>query len=952
MDSCRRSFATLASRGLIGLALGTVACDDGARVLMTEASPPPEAATPGVSTPEASLPPEGSGAPAPAPAPSPVSESTPTPVLTQDLTGYVNPFIGTDDSDSPFPVPGGAGGSTYPGAVAPFGMVQLSPDTPTASPSGYRDADTSIESFSVTHFDGAGCANNEDLPFLPLVEPLATSPGTSWVSYASGYDKASESASPGYYGVTLDSGVKVELTATTRTGMMRLGYPAESAPHFAIHAGRSATGSRVGSVQIIGDRRVRGVATAGGFCGNEQTFPMYFVLEFDRPFAGFGTWTGGAMRAGSADASGVDVGAFVRFDPLQSATVQAKIGISFVSVANADANLQSENSGWDFDGVREGARARWNDILHRVEITGGDEEDLTKFYTALYRVFQSPNVASDVNGDYIGFDRALHSATDFTLYQNFSGWDIIRSWTHLISALAPEAPDILRSMVIDGQQGGLLPFWSHQNVETRVMVGDPGTVNVANAYAMGVRGFDATAALALMTKSASDPLDTQRLDLEHWLNLHYLDNASISLEYAMADFAIARFADALGDASLRDTYMTRSAWWKESWDPVSGYIRPRAVPTALAGIEAARIYEVEVFGEGEPETNLAPLGTATASGECDPSESAQQAINGTWTGGTGDKWCDNSSANKEWQLDLGAARSIDRVIVHHAEDGGEPAEWNTRAFSIDVSADGTDFVRVASVTNNTEATTTHTFPAESARYVRLVIESPVQLGDQVGDVVCEPFDSASSCGFIEGNASQYVWMVPHDLEGLFTRMGGHAPAIARLDEHFAELNAGTERAYFYIGNEPEHGTPWTYNFAQAPWKTQALVRRIVNEEFSTRPGGLPGNDDLGATSAWLVWAYLGMYPVIPGTDVLVLNGPRFEKSVLHLANGQTLTINGAGAAGDAPFIQSLSVNGSPTTQSWLRYGDLGGATLDFALGSTPNESWGASDADRPPSFAP
>jgi putative alpha-1,2-mannosidase len=130
------------------------------------------------------------------------------------------------------------------------------------------------------------------------------------------------------------------------------------------------------------------------------------------------------------------------------------------------------------------------------------------------------------------------------------------------------------------------------------------------------------------------------------------------------------------------------------------------------------------------------------------------------------------------------------------------------------------------------------------------------------------------------------------------------------------------------------------------------VRRIVHEEFSTRAGGLPGNDDLGATSAWLVWAYLGMYPVIPGTDVLVLNGPRFEKSVLSLANGQTLTINGAGAAGDAPFIQSLSVNGTPTTQSWLRYGDLGDATLDFTLGGTPNESWGASAEDRPPSFGP
>src|SRR6266511_1529633 len=194
-------------------------------------------------------------------------------------------------------------------------------------------------------------------------------------------------------------------------------------------------------------------------------------------------------------------------------------------------------------------------------------------------------------------------------------------------------------MVEDGVEGGLLPFWSHQNVETHVMVGDPGTVNVANAYAMGVRGFDTAAALALMTQSASDPNATQRSGLERWLDLHYLDNASVSLEYAVADFAIARFADALGDASLRDTYMTRSSWWQESWDPASGYLLPRVVPPD-PGSAAARIYEVQVFGPAAPDANLAPTGTATASGECNASENAQQAINGSSNGGTSDKWCD------------------------------------------------------------------------------------------------------------------------------------------------------------------------------------------------------------------------------------------------------------------------------------------------------------------------
>jgi len=219
------------------------------------------------------------------------------------------------------------------------------------------------------------------------------------------------------------------------------------------------------------------------------------------------------------------------------------------------------------------------------------------------------------------------------------------------------------------------------------------------------------------------------------------------------------------------------------------------------------------------------------------------------------------------------------------------------------------------------------------------------VGD-VGDWACQPLDPASDCGFVEGNASQYVWMVPHDLPKLFERMGGTGAAITRLDRHFTELNAGTRREFFYIGNEPEHGTPWTYNVAGAPWKTQAVIRRIVDEEFSTSPGGLPGNDDLGATSAWLVWAYLGMYPVIPGMDELALHTPRFPRAVVHLANGNTLTIVADGAG--MRYIQSLEIDGTACSTSFVRFSDVSrGATLRYSLGDTPNESWGSVNAARP-----
>jgi putative alpha-1,2-mannosidase len=170
-----------------------------------------------------------------------VATGTPASAAALDLTPYVNPLIGTDDSNSPSPVSGGAGGSTYPGATVPFGGVQFSPDTPTGSPSGYRDRDRTIEEFSLTHFNGAGCANNEDIGLLPITGAIGASPGTSWTSYASAYTKSNETAAAGYYRNRLDKyGTDVELSATTRTGVMKLTYPATNQARLLINTSRSA----------------------------------------------------------------------------------------------------------------------------------------------------------------------------------------------------------------------------------------------------------------------------------------------------------------------------------------------------------------------------------------------------------------------------------------------------------------------------------------------------------------------------------------------------------------------------------------------------------------------------------------------------------------------------------------------------------------------------------------
>ncbi|GAB3160317.1 GH92 family glycosyl hydrolase [Amycolatopsis stemonae] len=715
------------------------------------------------------------------------------------LTQYVNPFIGTDNSNSPNPVPGGAGGSTYPGAVVPFGMVQFSPDTPTASPSGYRYSDTSIEEFSLTHFNGAGCPNNEDLGLLPITGAIGTSPGTGWTGYAGRYTKANESAAPGYYKNKLDNyNTSVELSATKRSGFMKLTYPNTTSARLLVNTGRSATGSRTGSISISGSQ-LTGSVTGGGFCGSSKTYQIFYVIQFDRAPSGFGTWLGGTVSAGSSSTSGTNSGGYVTFDTSSNATVQAKVGISFVSLANAQANLAAETPGFDFAGTRAAADASWNSILNRVQVTGGAAADLQKFYTALYHVFQNPNIASDTNGQYRGFDQAIHTASH-TVYQNYSGWDIYRSWAALIGLIAPaEASDIAKSMVLDGQQGGLLPKWSHNNNEHFVMTGDPGPIIVGSMYAFGVRGFDTAAALTLMDKSSNGGTaqgQAIRGRQSGYVSRHYItEDPSDSLEYSASDFAVAQFAKALGDTTKYSTYMQRAQWWQNVYGPDSGYIQPRGSTGTFA--------------------------------------------------------------------------------------------W--------------------------------------------------------------PVVPSSNSGYTEGNPSQYTWMVPYNYQGLINLMGGAKTAVQRLDHHFTQLNGGLTQPYFYIGNEPEHGVPWAYNYAAHPQGTSSAVRRVMNESFTTGAGGLPGNDDLGATSAWYVFAALGMYPSTPGADVLALHGPLFPAVAIVRPSG-TIQITGSGAGQGAQYVQSASVNGTATTKSWIRYGDIAGAsTLDFTMGSSPS-AWGTSASDVPPSY--
>lgn len=741
-----------------------------------------------------------------------------------DPAALVNPFIGTGNGGK---VAGNV--DTFPGAVVPFGMLSWSPAT-TSRPAGgdYFYGDHAITGFGLTHISGPGCSIAGEIPILPTIGAIGAQPDKALASFS----HADERATPGEYQVTLDPGtasvIAVKLAATTRTGIGEFRFPATRNANFLFKVSDAQATSPTSTVSILGNDELAGAETSGHFCGAARTATLYFVAKFDRPFDAFGTWGEGAPKPGNRTATGAHTGAWVSFDVTRQREIRLKVAISYVSVADARANLQAENRGWDFAAVAKQASGRWNQLLSRIAVSGGTHDQQVQFYSALYHVLLHPNAFSDANGRYIGFDDKVHTLGkgQALQYANFSGWDIYRSEIPLLALLVPKrVGDMVTSLLNDQAQGGWLPKWGYDNDYTGVMNGDAADPIIAEAYAFGVRNFDAKAALAAMIKGATKTPEPEawsgtyieRPNLLDYERLGYVPgNASETLEYALADFAIARFAKALGDEGTYRTFLARSADWPKVFDAkatfrgYAGYVEPRTV-------------------DGEYPT-------------------------------------------------------------------GE-------AFQIAKGAYG-------------------------------------------------------QAGFEEGNTLQYTWMVPQDLGGLIKAMGGDANATARLDVLFTQLNAGPAEPYYWAGNEPSLGIPWIYDYTGAPWKTQAIVHRLIAGVYSDAPGGEPGNDDLGAMSSWLVWAYLGMYPETPGSSVLVLGAPVFPQVVLHLGDGHEVAM-AAPNAGLEAYVTGLEIGGKTWSKDWVdaaqwlgeEHGS-GTTHLAFQMTAQPNRAWGSAVPDRPPSWSP
>jgi predicted alpha-1,2-mannosidase len=516
--------------------------------------------------------------------------------LAQGASAYfaADPFIGT-----------GGDGHTFPGAVVPFGMVQLSPDTQIRPreqaygwAAGYRYDDHTIVGFSHTHFSGTGHSDLGDVLVMPIAGEVRLERGEVGhprSGYTSRFRHEDEVAEPGYYAVTLeDYHIRAELTASARVGLHRYTFPAGQPAHVLIDL-RTSLYDYPGKV-LWSRLRLRPDGTVTGFRETRGWAPgrqLYFAMRYSRPvsgheledregelpYKGFPPPASGAPRA-RAQIEGRALVGVLDFADASGRELLVKVAISPVSEESAIANL-AEVPGWDFDGVRRAAREAWTAALAVLDVEA-PAPLRRSLYTALYHASQAPSLFMDRDGRYRGPDNAVHQASGFTYYSTYSLWDTFRALHPLLTLLEPaqRTNDIVRSLVASQQASpyGMLPVWAFQGQETWCMVGYHAVAVIADAWMKDIRGYDADAALEAMVATASH---APYGGLGAYMQLGWVpideegEAASKTLEYAYDDWTIARMAEGMGRRDIAARFYRRAANWRHAFDPATGFMRAR-----------------------------------------------------------------------------------------------------------------------------------------------------------------------------------------------------------------------------------------------------------------------------------------------------------------------------------------------------------------------------------------
>jgi predicted alpha-1,2-mannosidase len=506
----------------------------------------------------------------------------------------VDPFIGT-----------GGNGHTFPGAVVPFGMIQLSPDTQLktrkegyAWAAGYRQDDTTIFGFSHTHFSGTGHSDLGDVLVMPVAGVVKLEPGDSakpGSGYFSRFSHDDEKAEPGYYAVTLsDYGIRAELTAGERIGVHRYTFPQDKPAHVLIDL-RPSMYDYPGKVswsrlRLREDGTLTGFRETRGWAPGRQ---LYFAMRFSKPPSGhaFHSTEQDILYKGFAPPAENDPTARAQIEgralvgvvdfPADTRELIVKVSISPVSEDGAIANLDAEMPGFDFDAVRTAAHTSWSDALGVFDVDAA-EPMRRSFYTAVYHTLMAPSLFMDSDGRYRGPDNAVHHADGYRHVSTFSLWDTYRALHPLLTIIQPEARtnDVVNSLLASRRESpyGILPIWAFHGLETWCMIGYHAVPVIADAYMKGIRGYDTSAALDAMVASASyAPYD----GIGDYMKLGYVpidkegEAASKTVEYAFDDWTIARMAADMGRADIATSFKKRAGNWRNTFDPKTGFLRAK-----------------------------------------------------------------------------------------------------------------------------------------------------------------------------------------------------------------------------------------------------------------------------------------------------------------------------------------------------------------------------------------
>lgn len=695
------------------------------------------------------------------------------------LTNFVDMNIGT-----------GGHGHVFMGANVPFGMVQLGPTSIPQSwdwCSGYHESDSTVIGFSHTHLEGTGIGDLFDVTVMPVMGEVTYARGTEddpksglW-SYA---ERSKQVSSPGYFSVPLTrNGILAELTATNRVGVHRYTFPKgkDAAIVIDLQNGGCWDKATEASMKAVGKNRVVGYRYSTGWAKNQR---VYFVAEFSKPFKSF-------ELKGEGDLFGrVNFG-----KTKEGEQILMKVAISPVSIEGAEANLAAEMPGWDFDGTVAAATENWNKELGKVKVTTDNQDDLTKFYTAMFHSMIVPATFSDVNGYYRGADDKVHYNPDMTTYTIYSLWDTYRAQMPWLGIVQPErSADMVNNMVAICDEQGRLPVWHLWGNETDCMVGNPGIIAVADAVVKNLPGVDRNKAYKSLLITAADTARGGGLRQQYGFipSDKMLESIAYDMEYAIADGAIARAAEAMGDAESARKFTERSHSYRNYFDKSTGFVRGK-------------------MSDGSWRTPFDPNATT------------------------------------------------------HREDD-----------------------------------------------------------------------------YCEGNAWQYTWLAPQDLDGLVELFGSREATVSRLDSLFttsSELTGGNASpditgliGQYAHGNEPSHHTIYFYTMLGEPDKAADRIRQVLNDFYTVIPDGLAGNEDAGQMSAWYILSSLGFYQVEPASGRYWFGSPIFEEAEIAVPGG-TFKVKTNNNSDTNRYIRKVTLNGKPYDKMYITHDDImKGGELVFDMG--------------------